>query len=370
MELGGNVNILQGNNGQGKTNIIEAISCLCLTRSFFAASDTTLVQLGQGGFVVEGLLANDAGLGHRIRVAYSRETGEKVFDVDGVRLEKLSSVIGMFPVVVLAPEGNAITFGAPADRRRFMDLVLSQLSRTYFDDLLEYRQVLRQRNRILGEARQGKSLRDEILDPWNRNLAAYGARIMSRRKEFLREFAPYVAQAYADMATTREEPGMQYSSDPSIELDEDIGQIADRIHAELKEKGPEELRRGLSLVGPHRDDVVFHLHGLDLRKYASQGQHKTFLIALKIAEFRYLKEKREETPILLLDDVLSELDDDRAGRLLTRVADLGQTVVTTTQEAPFRDALRWGAENRRFFVEEGTCRPFTFNHVKETAPGI
>ena len=369
LEFGWSVNILQGKNGQGKTNIIEAISCLCLTKSFYAPSDATLVRFGEEGFAVDGLLADDAGIEHRVRVAYSQGSGEKVFAVNGIRTEKLSSVIGMFPVVILAPESNAITLGGPSDRRKFVDLVLSQLSRSYFDDLIEYRQVLRQRNRVLGEAKQGKTLRAEILDPWSQNLAAYGARIVFRRAQFLREFTGYVTQSYADIVKTREEPGMQYATVPAIEVNEPLDQIAEALLVELREKQSEECRRGLSLVGPHRDDVVFQLNGVDLRKYASQGQHKTFLIALKMAEFCYLKEKREETPILLLDDVLSELDEDRSQRLLGHVTHLGQTVVTTTDGAAFGDTLRWGVEHRRFFVDGGTCKSTTIRNAQEATIG-
>lgn len=367
LEPGGSVNVLYGKNGQGKTNILEALSCLCLTKSFYGASESTLVQFRQEGFCVEGLLADDAGMEYSVRITFSGVSGEKVFTVNGVRIERLSSVIGMFPVVILAPESNAITTGGPSDRRRFIDLVLSQLSRAYFNDLLEYRQVLRQRNRILGEAKQGKAVRDEILDPWDRNLSLYGARIVFRRAQFLRDFTSYMTESYAGMVSTREDPGIQYSTVPSIEGNENIGGIADAILAGLKEKQAEECRRGLSLVGPHRDDVVFCLNGLDLRKYASQGQHKTFLIALKLAEFSYLKERREETPVLLLDDVLSELDDERARRLLGCVAHLGQTLVTTTDGVPFT-ALP-GIEQRSFIVEQGSCRPMAINDVKEATIG-
>jgi DNA replication and repair protein RecF len=123
----------------------------------------------------------------------------------------------------------------------------------------------------------------------------------------------------------------------------------------------------VTLVGPHRDDLAFYLNGIELQKYASQGQHKTFLIALKIAEFFYLKEKKEEKPILLLDDVLSELDGSRSRRLLGRIAEVGQTIVTTTNESPFDDVIQWDHEHRKFHVEQGTCRPINIGIGKETA---
>ncbi len=366
LSLGPGVNVLLGNNGQGKTNILEAVSCLSLTKSFYAANDATLVRLGQDVFKIEGTLASSAGLEHDIAMSYSRELGEKLFVVNGTRVERLTSVIGMFPVVILSPENSAITFGGPADRRRFMDLLLSQLSRTYFDDLLEYRQILRQRNRILADGKHG-GIREDVLEPWNHSLATYGARIVQKRTHFTREFAGYVVRSYADLVDVAEEPGLEYST--SIDAkEENVEKTAELILAELRRKREEEIRRGLSLVGPHRDDLQFRLNGIDLQKYASQGQHKTFLIALKVAEFFYLKEKKEETPILLLDDVLSELDESRSKRLLGHIAELGQTIITTTDESPFSNIIPWGHEHRKFHVEQGACRPITIG--KETTVGV
>jgi len=362
--------VLLGRNGQGKTNILEAISCLSLTKSFYAASDITLVRLGQERLCVEGTLTNDAGIEYKVRVAYSRESGEKVFTVNGVRTERFSSVIGMFPLVILSPENNAITFGPPSERRKFIDLLLSQLSRTYFDDLLEYRQTLRQRNRILDEGRQhGHVMQDDMLEPWDQNLAGYGARIAHRRMQFVEEFGNYVARFYSSLVLTNEQPTIRYLSAPKIGLDESVNRITESILIELGKRQPEERRRGLTLVGPHRDDLVFQLNGIELQKYASQGQHKTFLIALKMAEFFYLKEKREEAPILLLDDVLGELDDERSQRLLSQVAELGQAVITTTNGAQFRGTIHRGNEDRRYYVEQGTCAPINTGDGKETAVG-
>jgi DNA replication and repair protein RecF len=370
LEFGSRLNVLLGRNGQGKTNILEAISCLSLTKSFYAASDITLVRLGQERLCVEGTLTNDAGIEYKVRVAYSRESGEKVFTVNGVRTERFSSVIGMFPLVILSPENNAITFGPPSERRKFIDLLLSQLSRTYFDDLLEYRQTLRQRNRILDEGRQhGHVMQDDMLEPWDQNLAGYGARIAHRRMQFVEEFGNYVARFYSSLVLTNEQPTIRYLSAPKIGLDESVNRITESILIELGKRQPEERRRGLTLVGPHRDDLVFQLNGIELQKYASQGQHKTFLIALKMAEFFYLKEKREEAPILLLDDVLGELDDERSQRLLSQVAELGQAVITTTNGAQFRGTIHRGNEDRRYYVEQGTCAPINTGDGKETAVG-
>jgi DNA replication and repair protein RecF len=369
LDFGRGVNVLLGRNGQGKTNVLESISCLGLTKSFYAASDATLVQLSCDAFVVDGQLSDDAGREYRVRITYERTSGEKTFSINGVRVERLASVIGMFPMVILSPENNAITFGGPADRRKFVDLVLSQLSRSYFEDLLEYRQALRQRNKILADARQRGSFRGDALEPWNESLALYGARIVHKRGVFIGEFEEYVTKAYAGLVEPHEIPTVEYAVAGSLSVDVEIESLREEMLAELKAKEQEECRRGLTLVGPHRDEFTFHLNGINLQKYASQGQHKTFLIALKIAEFFYLKERREETPVLLLDDVLSELDQDRSRRLLEHVTELGQTIVTTTDHTPFVDALAWGEEHRRYYVEQGSCTPVGERTGKEATVG-
>lgn len=367
LEFGAGANVLVGRNGQGKTNILEAVSCLSLTKSFYAAHDASLVQIGQDECKIDGTFVNDAGISYAVAMNYSTKSGEKTFTINSAPAERLSSVIGVFPIVVLSPENAAITFGAPADRRRFMDLVLSQLSRSYLEDLLEYRKILRHRNRLLADARQRSVPRNDILEPWNVHLADYGARLIHRRGKFLEEFIAYVGQSYRELTEGNETPTIHYRCSVDYVKGEEAGSIVGKILSGLDAKRTEEYRRGVSLVGPHRDDLEFMLNGIDLQKFASQGQHKTFLVALKIAEFLYLKEKREEAPVLLFDDVLSELDAGRSERLLSHLAGLGQAIVTTTDATPFNSSIHWGYEHRKFHVEQGTCKPV--GSGKEAAVG-
>ena len=367
LELGSGVNVLVGKNGQGKTNLLEAISCLALTKSFYAANDVTLVQLGQSAFLVEGILVSDAGIDQQVSVSFARDQEGKTYIVDGERFERLASAIGMFPLVVLSPENSAITFGGPAHRRKFIDMVLSQLSRAYFEDLLEYRHVLRQRNRVLGEAKLHGGLRKDTLEPWDETLASRGARIVQRRAQFVRELHQQMRECYGNLVDSMELPDIHYAASVDLALEMDTDEINRIIRKQIEERFAEESQRGMSLVGPHRDDLLFQLDGIDLQKYASQGQHKTFLIALKMAEFLYLRAKKGETPILLLDDVLSELDTDRSRRLLESILGLGQAIITTTDDSPFNGVLQWGEEHRRSYVEQGTCRPI--NSSKEAAVG-
>jgi DNA replication and repair protein RecF len=366
-ELGSGVNVLLGKNGQGKTNLLEAISCLALTKSFYAANEATLIQLGQNAYLVEGVLVSDTGIEQEVSVSFARDQEGKTYIVDGERFERLASAIGMFPLVVLSPENSAITFGGPVHRRKFIDMVLSQLSRAYFEDLLEYRHVLRQRNRVLGEAKLHGGLRRDILEPWDEALASRGARIVQRRAQFVADVRQQILECYIGLVDSPELPEILYVASIGQPSELNTEQITEILRRQLEERFAEESQRGMSLVGPHRDDLLFQLGGIDLQKYASQGQHKTFLIALKLAEFLYLKAKKGETPMLLLDDVLSELDADRSRRLLEHILGLGQAIVTTTDDSLFNGVLQWGEEHRRSYVEQGTCRPINSN--KEAAVG-
>ena len=269
-------------------------------------------------------------------------------------VERPSAMIGMFPVVILSPEKNAITFGSPADRRAFLDLVISQASRSYLETLLEYRKVLKQRNKILYDIKFRKIERDREIDPWDEELVRLGSIIMGKRIVFLEEFTPSVLEAYRQLTSAEEIPQFQYV--PSFELlgTQNETNIKTLFEKAIKNRFYDERKIGHSLIGPHRDECVFKINGMDLRSYASQGQHKTFLIALKLAEFFYLKECCKETPILLLDDVLSELDQERASKLLELSGKLGQSFVTTTDITAFAQLHHQGFSPRLFYVRQGS----------------
>ncbi len=356
LEFGQGINVLWGSNGQGKTNILEAISYLSLTKSFYASSDATAVRFGTGAFEVEGEIITGSGLRSTVQVSYRLETGEKIFTVNNTRPESLASVIGSFPVVVLSPENNDITFGGPAARRRFMDLTLSQVSRVYLDDVLEYRRVLRQRNRLLSDARATGAIDLSVMEPWTVSLVQYGSRIVKRRQEFVAEFKGYIERSYRTLISSGEDPTIEYVSFGSLPDGTTVEEIALRMDAELRARGAEELRRGATIVGPHRDELRLSINGAALQQYASQGQHKTFLVALKTAEFFYLQERRGESPIFLLDDLFSELDEGRSKRILDLVAGLGQTIITTTGERVLDETAGWGDHLRRFIIENGASR--------------
>jgi DNA replication and repair protein RecF len=354
VSFGPGINALVGENGEGKTNLLEAVSYLGLTKSFAAVHDAAVVRIGTDGFAVGGTV-EDGGGRHAVRVVYALETGEKVFSIDGLKLEKLASAVGRFPVVVLAPEHGAITSGAPAERRRFMDLVLSQVSQAYLEDLLEYRRILRQRNRMLAEGRASGRWDEGALEPWTLNLARCGSRIITRRKEFLSEFREYMERAHEQLARTGERPVLTYASAGVGDVPGGENNVVGILLRRLQEGSLEERRRGVTLAGPHRDDLRLSINGKEVQAYASQGQHKSLLVALKVAEFLYVQDRRDESPVVLLDDVFSELDTRRGRHMLDIMGTLGQTLITTTDEEVFRDTVGWNDHHRRFSVVQGTC---------------
>jgi DNA replication and repair protein RecF len=345
-------NILVGENGQGKTNILEALSYLCLTKSFFGAHDATVVMVGEPSFSIEGTFTLDNSRRAVVQTAFTALTNEKNITVNALKLEKRSDHIGQFPIVILSPEHAVITMGGPAERRRFIDLAIAQSSSLYLDDIIEYRKILRQRNTILADAKARRAQPLESIDAWNESFLRRAGNIIHRRKIFLEQFSMKIITAYRTLTGAEEIPGIEYV--PHRE-----GNTADEIRIELEkeliEKKNDELRIGTTLVGPHRDEICFMLNNQELRKYASQGQHKTFLIALKIAEYQSLKELCAEIPIVLLDDVVSELDEERTQRLIGQIAGLGQTFITTTEKTFVDRWVSTGQHTTKVEVTNGTA---------------
>lgn len=354
LEFSPGLNLILGDNGEGKTNILEGISYLCLGRSFFGASDATVLQIGAEGFRVGGMIASDGGVEYRVESEFNAANGNKTTSVGGSEVARRTELIGQFPIVVLSPENSAITVGGPAERRRFLDLTLSQAGRLYLEDLLEYRKALRQRNKVLLDAKLARRAPGAALDPWSSLLVERGARLAVRRREFVEEFTPYVERAFATIAGEQERPNLGYESEILHGGNASIGDAMNAFRDALAISAGEEAKTGTTLVGPHRDELVLQINGLAVREFASQGQHKTFLVGLKLAEFSYLKDRRKETPLMLLDDVFSELDIHRCRHLLELVSDSGQVFVTATDERVVPSDAAGRARRSKFTVRGGS----------------
>ncbi|MFI5200960.1 MAG: DNA replication/repair protein RecF [Candidatus Kapaibacterium sp.] len=369
-ELAPKINVLVGPNGAGKTSVLEALSVTTLTKSFTTYSDAVLVRRGEQKLEVDSHFVSDLGVPHKVSIAI--EAGpplRKSIVANSERIRSSADLVGLAPVVVLTPDEKVITGGSPNERRRFLNMVLSQASRAYLEDELEYRRALKQRNAILVSSRKDRRPLDYVqplLAPWTELLLKNGARIMRRRARFTEEFRPRLLAAYAMLSQSREEPslaylpmGLELSPPPKegggggwLDFNELLAREAARVEAE-------EVRRGATLFGPHRDELMLFINpGQEARLYASQGQHKTLLVAMKLAEFEYLREASQETPMLLLDDVFSELDEQRANELLELAAsgNLGQTFITSTDAARFESILMPIDDCRIFRMKQGVIQ--------------
>ncbi|MEL7363074.1 MAG: DNA replication and repair protein RecF, partial [Bacteroidota bacterium] len=258
------------------------------------------------------------------------------------------------------PDDYDLTAGGPEQRRRFLDNTLSQSKPVYLDDLLKYRRALKQRNALLLHLKRNRGASDAGLGAWTEELVTLGARIVGRRARFLERFAEFLAEAYVQLGEVGEEPTFDYQTfaplpaGPADDLNTDA--VADLFRQHLGRRARQERERGRTLLGPHRDEIVFRLNGFEVRPYASQGQHRTFGLALKLAKFFYLKDRLDETPLLLLDDVFGTLDVRRARVVLAllRSDAVGQSLLTAARADAFADLIDFdGATHRHLRVEGG-----------------
>lgn len=324
-----------GNNGVGKTNLLDAIYYLCFTKSYFSRSDQNAVLRGATGFRIEGRFDAD-GLETTV-VCIVRPTGKKEFLADGIPYEKFSRHIGRFPCVIIAPDDIQIVTGGSEERRRFLDALLSQVDPVYLQDLIEYNKVLQQRNAFL-KSQADKRLTDKgLLDVYDEQLAHRGNRLFDRRVVFLKELLPLAGTFYTRIAGAGEPLTLAYDS-----------QLLHHSFRELLRQGLEKdlyLQRTGS--GIHRDDIDIGFAGVPFKTMASQGQRKSLLFALRLAEYEILKREKGFPPMLLLDDVFEKLDEQRMHNLLDRVClqDEGQIFITDTHpERINREMERIGAE--------------------------
>lgn len=348
------INFIQGPNGQGKTSLLEAIYFLCLSRSFKTQDDTTAIRFNAPYFDVEGRFEVRS-LEMNVRTICHRTEGKSVL-LEKKRLERLSELVGKFPSVVSSPEDVTIVSGAPGNRRRWMDIALSQLNGIYLKDLQEYRQALRQRNALLN----APVIRADNLDVWDRELVITGSRIIRLRIDFIKSFAGLAERVYRQIAADKEAVDMEYKSSIAdaqvlsgwINSDS-VEEIQNTFLEQLRFGREKEIQRKQSLFGPHKDELILLLNTKNIRDYGSQGQLKTMAIALKFAEFLYMAGKLEQKPLLLLDDVFSELDNNRRQHLMNYLDQAGQVFLTSADEAVHFDSPK---PVRYFKVEEGRVR--------------
>jgi len=319
------LNYIVGGNGQGKTTILEAIYYISTTKSFTSNSDAEVVSFDEDYFEIHGNIFDL--IQNAMIVRYSKSENRKHYSLNGKLISSPQEIVGRFPVVFLSPSDSKITEEAPQERRKFVDSVISQLSKTYFENLLEYKKILKQRSSLLLKFKESFSpdLYNE-LDVWNERLVKVGSKLIQSRKRFVFEFNDYVKEIYSKILNGNEEPSIEYQT-LNHNSDEELESV---FYSELEKQRENELRRSANLVGPHKDDFKFYINKISLRDFGSQGQHKTFQVALRFAEYFYLKNKLGKNPFFLLDDVFGHLDRERSQKISEHLGEIGQAFITLT----------------------------------------
>jgi DNA replication and repair protein RecF len=321
-----------GDNGQGKTNLLESIYYLEIFRSFRGAPDEQLVRFGEEVFRVEGTLRDPDGRERTIAAAFERRRRRKKVTVNGAEPERLADALGGVGAVIFSPSDVEIVAGGPGERRRFLDIVLSLAIPGYVASLQRYRQALLQRNTLL---RNGNA--PALVSAWNEPLVAAGSRVVATRVSWVAERRASFAAHYARVAGGQ--PG-SLSFDPSFGAWDDAGvnvqEVAEEFRTALERSADRETRRGMTLVGPHRDDLRFATEAadgspLDLRTYGSGGQQRTAAIAARMVEAETIRETRGRESVILLDDVFAELDPGRSQRIIEWIdgSEGGQVILTS-----------------------------------------
>lgn len=361
LQWGKSVNVLVGPNGAGKTNILDAIHYLCMSRSFVHPSDLYAIRKGHQGFMIKGGFEGQIRSSFEVGCAYKRGEG-KTITVNDSPLERISDLIGMVPVISLAPDDKKLTAGGPVERRTFVDGMISQLSRTYLRDLVEYRRVVRQRNRILSEIKDPQ-LRSMQLEAWDHKLIEVGSGIVKRRAEILSQFAGYLSRAYQKVASIQQQPSFKYQTFIENPHEYNRDELQEFYRNKLREMDQKEADREQTLVGPHRDEIVFLLDDLEVRKFGSQGQHRMFALALKLAQLDLYAGELDDLPILLLDDVFGDLDPRKTEIFLEALLSHdAQTFITAANPDLILELIPGEEEKHKIWrIENGKATPFKEN---------
>ena len=331
-------NIFYGNNAQGKTNILESVYLGGTTKSHKGSKDRDMITFTEEESHIR-MLVQKKKLTIRIDM-HLKKNKTKGIAVDGIPIKKASELFGIVNLVFFSPEDLNIIKNGPSERRRFIDLELCQLDKIYFHNLSNYNKILIQRNKLLKDIAFHPEWMD-TLEIWDMQLAGYGSKIIKRRHSFVEQLGEIAGDIHENLTGGREHLSLLYEPDCP----------ADALYEQLKKNRDKDIRYKMTSQGPHRDDLCMQVKDVDIRKFGSQGQQRTSALTLKLSEIELVKRVIHDTPVLLLDDVLSELDSSRQNYLLNSIHDI-QTLITCTGLDEF--ISNRFTINRIFRVEEGT----------------
>ena len=321
------INCITGLNGSGKTNLLNAIYYLCLVKGFSAAQDIVAVKDGNDFFRIVGLMV-DSEFTNKIICTFS-STSKKEMHLNDKVYEKLSDHIGFLPAVVVCPDDQQLIDGGSEERRRYLDVTISQTNATYLKHLMDYNRTLSQRNALLKQLNENGDSFSEVLIALDEKLVEDGEKIFGFRKQAVAELTQFVNDFYSKLADAREKISIRYQSHL---LESDFMLMLEQQHQK-------DIYLQRTSRGTHRDDLDFEIEGLNVKKFASQGQKKTLLLALKLAQFSFIQLHLSKNPLLLLDDIFDKLDEERMHRLLEIIStkNFEQVFITDTGR------LRWKA---------------------------
>lgn len=339
-------NCFVGNNGVGKTNILDAVYHLSMCKSYFNLPDTQNIRHGEPFYVIQGNYDRE---GEEFDVYCGVKRGQKkIFKKNQKPYDKLSEHIGLLPLVVISPEDVSMIEGGSEERRKLIDGIISQCDRAYLHHLIRYNKALVQRNSLLKNA-AGRPIEPDILDVWNEQLAENGGVIMQKRRDFLASFREVFQSYYETISLGRENVALKYKT--SVE--------DGNMLAALRESAERDRVMGYTTVGIHRDDLALNIGDYAVKKIGSQGQKKTFLVALKLAQYDWLYQMSRVKPLLLLDDIFDKLDADRVSQIVKIVSGpvFGQVFITDTNREHIDEILQAQQTDYKLFkVENGDVR--------------
>ncbi|HXI01063.1 MAG TPA: DNA replication/repair protein RecF [Sphingobacteriaceae bacterium] len=344
LELSPAVNAFTGNNGAGKTNLLDAIHYLSLCKSYFNPIDGQQIKFGEDFFMVQGTFKKN-GQDEVISCALKR-TQKKQFKRNKKEYARLADHIGLFPLVMVSPYDTSLITGGSEERRKFIDNVISQTDNLYLDELILYNRSLNTRNALLKQIADTGKYDPELLEIYDDQLISSGYSIFQKRKVFMEVFTGIFNNHYTYLSDGNEEVEMVYESPLLLE----------DFRILLKKTLERDRALERTTAGIHKDELLFSIHGMPLKKFGSQGQAKSFLIALKLAQYTYLHKQKDFKPLLLLDDIFDKLDDNRTKKLMKMVSDkdFGQILITDTSEDRIQTIFKEiGTEVRIFNVQKG-----------------
>lgn len=340
VEFSSKINCFVGDNGTGKTNVLDAIHFLSFCKSYFTSIDSNNIRHGEDFFLIQGWYDKNNEI-FELSCGLKRNH-KKSFRKNKKEYEKLSEHIGLFPLVIIAPTDSDLVNGLSEVRRKFLDGIISQYNKFYLEQLISYQQALRQRNALLKHFSENKTFDSETLAVLDEQLCLYGNEIIKERKNFLEEFISIFRKYYFEVSANRETAQLHYRNT----LD------GRDFKSALMTSLARDRILNFTSVGPHKDDLDFSLNNFELKKFASQGQQKSYLLALKLAQYEFIKEKKNTRPLLLLDDVYDKLDEQRFSKLLELVSSdlFGQVFITDTHPERMNDILNTMQIEHKIFV--------------------